>query len=298
VDSDGKLKKELLSSVEKLSKKRNQYFFIWFEEALKKQRPIIIKCRPEVLKANFPKTYPLSAKVAKGCDLDGVIASSKLASKLMLGHDVDVYPISFYTESNFEQDRQRYAQGLPPFGQNTGETAGVLSDKEAKEVFIRIIKFAKWLRFYDKQIGRAKNLSGFRKGFDYLLTLWREHGHFADNVSCPVEIITSQAEPIYDSDNSYVSRKKLETNERNRKKLNSDLIEPLDRKFPWDVRLRIKADPENKFHARHLQAQQVIVHIDRGFDLFLEDGTFKRNHIRLDKMSRGHLKEYRDLPEP
>lgn len=310
VDSEGELHEELLSNASEISKGMGQYILIRLTQALIRNRIPVIKCRPNMLEANPTDTAERCVMLAKACELDGVVAGSDLAEKFMFGHDVGVYTLSrYYTDEgtdekiitcSLEEERQKYERGVHPFGQTGDGVPGLMSDEEAEDIFIRIIKFAKWLRFYDKQIGRANNISGYRKGIDYILELWCEHGHFARNVLGPVEIITSQAKPISGYETEYIANKNRRKNHKARKKLENELLKPLQNKFPWDLELRIKADPDNKFHARHLQAQQVVVHIDRGFDLFCDDRatTFKRNHIRLDKKSCGHLDEYRDLPEP
>ncbi len=296
-DQKGALKKALIRQIEELSTCTGQYLKILLGELLKKQRTHIVRSRATSIGDGAGESDSLCSQVAKACDADGVIASSTLAKHLMFGSDADVYPLLDYSRSNFESKRRGYESGLEPFGQKGKETYNVMSDKEAEEVFIRIMKFAKWLRFYDKQIGRANNISGFRRGIRYILKLWKDTGHFADSVSCPIEIITSQAKATSDPKTEHVKEKDRVTNKQNKRKLENRLLKPLRESFPWEIELKIQPDRANKFHARQLQAQQVIVHIDRGFDLFCDGRPrrFKRNHIRLDNMSRGHLEEYRAL---
>ncbi|MCY3721448.1 MAG: hypothetical protein OXG97_04435, partial [Candidatus Poribacteria bacterium] len=87
----------------------------------------------------------------------------------------------------------------------------------------------------------------------------------------------------------------LVENEKNHRKIIRELVEPLDNKFPWSVRLFVKNDPDGIFHARYMEAQHAIVRIDRGFDLFKRNGEFWRNFFTLNMAESSHLKECRDL---
>ncbi len=43
--------------------------------------------------------------------------------------------------------------------------------KEVEKAIVRVIRFAKWLRFYDKQIATGDNTKNFRKGIEFILKL-------------------------------------------------------------------------------------------------------------------------------
>ena len=65
-----------------------------------------------------------------------------------------------------------------------------------------------------------------------------------------------------------------------------------------DFNLFVKSDraPERLFHAGYLETQHAIIRIDRGFDLFKQNGGFRRHFFTLHKAESSHLKECRDLP--
>ena len=83
------------------------------------------------------------------------------------------------------------------------------------------------------------------------------------------------------------------------KKVVRDLKTPLNNQYPWPVRLFVKDDPDSIFHARYLETQHAVIRIDRGFDLFTQNGEFRRNFFALDidMTESPHLKECRDLPD-
>ena len=162
----------------------------------------------------------------------------------------------------------------------------------------RSVRFAKWLRFYDAYIGTGNNTSRFRKGIEYILDLWQQHGFFVVQQGMgSVEIYTGPAEQVWGDDEDHVKESKLKRNQENHRKVIRELVEPLDNQFPWPVKLFVKADRDGIFHARYLEAQHAIVRIDRGFDLFKQNGEFRRNFLTLNMAESSHLRECRDLPD-
>jgi hypothetical protein len=75
------------------------------------------------------------------------------------------------------------------------------------------------------------------------------------------------------------------------------LVEPLNRRFPFTIDIKFKDDPNKIFHARYLEAQGIIISIERGFDFIKGDGSFRRNFVKLDNGAYTHLKECRDLKD-
>ncbi len=51
------------------------------------------------------------------------------------------------------------------------------------------------------------------------------------------------------------------------------------------------------FHARYLETQHAVIRVDRGFDLFKQNGGFRQNFFTLNMAESSHLKECRDLPD-
>ena len=58
-----------------------------------------------------------------------------------------------------------------------------------------------------------------------------------------------------------------------------------------------RAGSDRIFHARYLETQHAIIRVDRGFDLFKQNGEFRRNFFTLNIAEASHLRECRDLPD-
>ena len=103
-----------------------------------------------------------------------------------------------------------------------------------------------------------------------------------------MEIFTCRDEYIPDNDIDDVNRK-----------INLELMERLKERFPqwWQIKLSVKDDPHGIFHARYLETQHAVIRVDRGFDLFKQNGGFRRNFFTLNMVESSHLKECRDLPD-
>lgn len=112
-----------------------------------------------------------------------------------------------------------------------------------------------------------------------------------------MEIFTRSANQIRHGETNHTRKSKLERNQENHRKVVRELIEPLnsDEDFSWQIKLSVKDDPDGIFHARYLETQQAIIRIDRGFDLFKQDGAFRRNFLTLNMTEGSHLRECREL---
>ena len=191
---------------------------------------------------------------------------------------------------NLKKKRQWYNNG---FGQ-----IDTLPKSEVEDILIHAIRFEKWLRFYDKQIGTGRNKSNFRKGIQYILSLWYNHGFFSSQAGIGnVEIFTCGEERPKESDSDHATSSKLQLNLENKEKVLKEIIQPLNRKYPWTLTLFFKEDLDRIFHARYLETRHAVVRVDRGFDLFKSNGQFRRNFFSLQMAESPHLKECRDLPD-
>ncbi len=189
-----------------------------------------------------------------------------------------IVQLSKYRDSDFERKRQMYCDGLEPID--------TLSEQEVKDIIIRLVRFSKRLRFYDAYIGTGNNTSGFRKGIEYILSIWKEHGFFSSQEGIgEVEIYTC-AEHVPNDDINRVKRK-----------INRELMEWLKRRFPrwWQIKLFVKDDPDSIFHARYLETDHAVVRVDKGFDLFKSRCNFYRNFFTLNMMESSHLEECQNL---
>ena len=202
------------------------------------------------------------------CPPDAVFTSPERVTDFKEDISAKTLVLSFfdYQDSGF-QDRRRYFQrGHLDLKQ--------IGNEMSKEVFVRTIRFATRLGIYDKQIGQAneQGIKRFIAGIDYILELWRKNGYFITQKSFgQVDIYT--CERHWRLQEYQMNAGHLCENQRGVNLLRNNLIRPLQEKYcndgsQWKIRLYVKADPRHEMHARYLDAQTAILHIDRGFDLF------------------------------
>ena len=295
VDSRNRLRDALVKRVETLPIKFRQRLQILVEDLLLKKRS------RRIIACFIPPDYTPSGNLL---DLAYHLKTSTKANAFVVGddsletlrstqrYDEDIIPLSEYRDSNFEAERRRYENQVGPID--------TLSESEVEELIIRSVRFAKRLWFYDAYIGTGNNTSRFRKGIEYILFLWKKHGVFASQQGVGnIEIFTCNAEQIRGDETDHAKESKLERNQESHRKIIRELIEPLNlnEDFPWPIKLSVKSDPDGIFHARYLEAQHAIIRIDRGFDLFKQNGGFRRNFFTLNMAESSHLRECRDLPD-
>ena len=294
VDSERKLQEALFKKAESLPIKGNRLRTLLTDLLKEKSKRVAV---PSVSPSNASSRdlLDLTCHLKKDTEPDGLLVGDKNFEKLRFDpeHRHGIVPLSEYRDSNFEKERQRYCDGLGPID--------TLSRSEVDEIVIRSIRFTKWLRFYDAYIGTGENTSRFRRGIEYILSLWREYGFFASQQGIgSVEIFTCSAEQIWDDETDSAKESKEERNQESYQKVVRELIEPLNSNedFPWPIKLSVKDDPDGIFHARYLETQHAIIRIDRGFDLFKQNGEFRRNFFTLNMAESFHLRECRDCRMP
>ena len=291
IDSERKLQEELFKKAASLPIKGNRLRTLLTDLLKEKSKRVAV---PSVLPSNVSSRdlLDLTCHLKRDTEPDSLIVGNKNFEKLRFDpeHRHRIVPLSEYRDSNFEKERQRYCDGFGPID--------TLSRSEVDEIIIRSIRFSKWLRLYDAYIGSGDNTSHFRKGIEYILSLWREHGFFTTEQGIgSVEIFTCPAEQIRDDETDSAKESKAERNQENYQKVVRELVEPLNQDFPWPIKLSVKDDPDGIFHARYLETQHAIIRIDRGFDLFKPNGEFRRNFFTLNMIESSHLREWRDLPD-
>ena len=267
---------------------------ILVEELLKNRKRRIVECSAAPNSTSSDNLLEIACNLKTETETDSLIVGSENFGKLRFHpeHRHGIVPLSEYRDSNFEKERQRFCDGLGPID--------TLSRSEVDEIIICSVRFSKWLRFYDAYVGTGDNTSHFRKGIEYILSLWREHGFFASQQGVgSVEIFTCSAEHIRDDETDPAKESKANRNQESYQKVVRELIEPLnsDEDFPWPIKLSVKDDPDGIFHARYLETQHAIIRVDRGFDLFKQNGEFRRNFFTLNMAESSHLKECRELPD-
>lgn len=284
VDSDNRLRDALVRAVQSLDPKYSQRLQILVYEILLNNRSKrIVRCS---VAENARRTdfFGLTSHLQTLTEADALVTNQPL---LEGGNEVVL--LSKYRDSGIERERRRYDDGMVPID--------VLSKSKVDDIIVRSVRFAKWLRFYDGYIGTGNNISHFRNGIAYILSLWKDKGFFVPEEGVgSVEIYTCPAERIWDDEDDHVKESKLKRNRDNYKKIYQNLILPLRKIFPWPVKLFVKSDPDGIFHARYLETQQAIIRIDRGFDLFNQNGGFRRNFFTLNMAESSHLRDCRKLP--
>ena len=275
------MRDSLIDRVKSLSINYRQQLQILLEELLlKKRSKRVISCSVSLNSGDLLDVAYHLKTVTKA---DALIVGNKSLEILKTDRRFSqcVVPLAEYRDSSFEKDRRRYENGV--------EHIDGLPKSEVADLIIRAVRFTKWLRFYDPIIGSEdnNNTSRFRKGIEYILSLWEEHGFFASQQGTgSVEIFTCRARRFQTQDEL----------QKRHQSIDRELITPLKKKFPWPVKLCIKDDRNRIFHARYMETQHAVVRVERGFDLFKQNGEFRRNFFTLNMAERSHLKECRDLP--
>ena len=285
VDSSRKLQNALRDRIKSQAfpMKYQKRLQILVEELLKNRKRRIVECPIAPNSTLSGDLLRIACDLKTDTEVDGLIVRNNNFEALRFNpkYSDGIVPLSEYRDSDFEKERRRYCDGFGPID--------MLSRSEVDEIVIRSIRFTKWLRFYDKQIGTGNNTSNFRRGIAYILSLWKKHGFFSSQQGIgSVEIFTCRDEHIPDDDIDDVNRK-----------IDRELMDPLKKQFPqWSpINLSVKDDTNGIFHARYLETQHAIIRVDRGFALFKQNGSFWRNFFTLNMAESSHLRECRDLPD-
>ena len=292
IDPNCQLKTKLISKVQGLPVRHGQSLQIQLVELLKQGNRRFVCCKPcDCSHSGDIDLLRVASQISDRCRVDGLVVGTQtkesLAASGYSGNSI-VY-LKDYSDSDFERLRHRFMEQLPPLD--------MLVIGEAGEIVSRPLRFTKWIRFYDKQIGSGSNTSHFRKGIEYVLGKWRAEGYFASDPGGVVEIITVEADPVRSGDDSHVQGQKRERNKVAYEKIKSELVDRIRSKYPWDIKLYVKQDLNGIFHARHLQTQSSIILFERGFDLFKPGGDLKRNILKVDNGSADHLSQCSSLQE-
>jgi hypothetical protein len=281
-DPDGELKSRIHSAILSLPSSCQKEVETRWIEFLKNKKRRVVGCHPKA----FPKGKRgdialVLNRIDSCCYLDSIFSSD-----LAVHNHAE---LGAYEDSRFEARRRELFAGSPPLD--------TLQPEQADDLIVRSIRYSKWLRFYDKQLGRAESIRGFCIGIEYILSLWKEHGHFARDKGNTVTIVTVERQRLNDDDTDHVRKQKLAANKKAVEDLEQKLLGPLRKKFKWQIDLQVKRDADHISHSRHLEAQVAIIRFDLGFDLFDSDKKFKRNQLSVDNAFSEHLRQYRELPD-
>jgi hypothetical protein len=288
VDPGCFLKKNIETALKILPTSHKQLLLIYWQEFLRSTRKRVVSCSTEKFGGlKIDNDSRNISRIALTCDLDAVFTPDVSVRKRVA--------IESYEDSDFEIKRRNFVIGP--------KTIDCVPKKEVDDLIIRSIRYSRWLRFYDKIIGKGEikdnNISEFQRGIAYILRLWEKHGHFITPDSKPeVVIITTEKEPILRNISQYVVEKRKGNNTIAYGHINKYLMEPLQKSFPnMCIKLEVKCDPHRITHMRHLEAQVAIIQFDTGFDLFKKKSDkFRRNKLTLSNNDAEHLQQYRSLP--
>ncbi len=278
VDPREILKQDLIRSLDRLptSKVGNKIPAIMVE-LLKGSngRKVFISCKDSLSLGVALTCSHLAQRVGNACAVDKVF---------------DAIDLSWYVESEYEKKRRTFERSSNSLHQ--------MSRQEIEEIIIRSIRFSKRLQFYDSQLGRIsdgelKQRTGgesyeekcgrFYEGVEYIVGLWKRHGHFLDggDKEGEIEIIT----PIHwKADDAYSITLVKKT-------ITKAITERLSSAHKVGVALLLKHDTRNVFHDRFLYTQSATLLFGRGFDLFTRSGRFKSNTVKLVD-AKQQLEEY------
>lgn len=281
LDAEERLYQALCDTVEplaKLGKGKNTHAL--FEELLKKRRQKVVRFVKTCcsVAGNFPAA-DLAIRVAGHCAAHAIVVDPvnhpSIAGSAPPG--VPVITVPDYINSPVENERRRCYERLPCVDQ--------LAPGEFDALIGHCTRYSRWLRVFDKQIGKGTNLSHFRRGIEKVLRLWLAAAHF------PKDELHAELFTVIDDSSRAANPPSVAFC-----RVRDDFVQPLERDLGLRIDLHFKRDANSICHVRHLQTQSVAVSFDAGFDFINEDGTFRRNFIRIDGGCLGHLQEYRLLP--
>ncbi len=289
LDSGKKLQDAFISQIRSIPIKFGQRIQIQLEEILKNRKKRIVQWRVAST-TSTTDLLKLTYELREDSEADALIVGDESLKTIQSEgkDDSSVVLLSDYRNSDFEKLRQDYENPVGPIDLHPEE--------KIKELITRAIRFTRRLRIYDPYIGKGENTIKFFKGIKYILDIWNDHGMFSqDHGTANVEIYTCSAEIVRESDTDHVKDRKLERNREAHRNVKRQLITRLKDQFPWSIEYHVKNDTERVFHARYLETQHAIIRIERGFDLFKQNGGFRRNFLTLNMAESPHLKECRDL---
>ena len=293
LDPGASLLDDIDSNVAQLSIKFRQELEIRLAELRKSLREK--KRRRNVVKLDAAKCNTASnqsplkrcVQVATSVSPDAVfLPDDEIADLSQSGTPLPLVRMTEYSRSDYEERRRYFMEDLPPIDQRPRE--------EFDALIIRGTRLSVWVRIYDKQIGKGSNLSNFRRGVKYIHDLWVANAHFHPQY---LEIVTCDAEHLNKLDSQYAMEQKKRRIRECTDKVMEQLVKPLKESLGTEIKISFKQDSDRIFHARHLQAQNVIMLLERGFDIQDDDGTLRRNIVKVDNGAQIHLQECRQLPE-
>jgi hypothetical protein len=280
VDSDKALLRALKEQIEALGTKCGQQIKVRFEELQKsgRSRVVVTRCR---LNTSMP-SFEASRMVYESVNADALVVDAVAGQQLRVGGGPDpegLTPMGSYTSSVCETTRHAFLEELPSL------------DKMGVEVFsdhiVRLTRFSKRLRFYDKQIGTGNNLTGFRRGIGKILSLWAANAHYGKS-ALTAEIYTCV---------QLCGPKAAMPPEVVYARIKDDIVVQLADTVGLPIKFFFKNDPGHLTHDRFLQTDSLAVTFSKGFDFLDQDGSLHRCSVRVDNTAYDNLGEYRHFED-
>jgi hypothetical protein len=278
LDANCVLLRAINDRIELLSTKDGQQLQIRWAELQKNERRRVLLADRSVCAC--PTSLPLleAAKAVHAYTrTDTLIVDAVSHSQLQAnGYPISsVTPLSAYISSEFERQRHYYLDKIPSIDK--------MAPGEFDSHIVRLTRFAKRLRFYDKQIGKGSSLGGFRIGIGKIISLWVANAHYPHS-TLSAEIYTC-VQKTHEPTNVVHSR------------ILASLVQRVatDNRLP--ITLFFKEDSPALTHDRHLQTDSVPVSFSKGFDFMEDDGTLHRCVVKIENGAYEHLQEYRNLKD-
>lgn len=282
VDAEERLYEQMCDQVERLATHgKGKTTHALFEELLKKRRQKIIRfVKTECSFNSNRQPFDVASCIATTCKVDSLLTDSANQSQLAAAtsNSVPVISISEYISSNVEAERRRCVESLPSLDQ--------MAAGQFDRLIVGATRFSRWLRIYDKQVGKGGSLNRFRRGIEKILQLWVDNAHFSRN-QLSVDLYTVVDESQYKQFDPPVAYHRVK----------GDLVEPLQQHFGIPIKLSVKRDPDSKCHPRHMQTQSLAIMFEKGFDILDDNGSFCRSFMTVGGDFSGHLQEFRQLQE-
>lgn len=280
VDAEERLYHELCDTVNLLAqigKGKNTHAL--FEELLKKRRQKVQKfVTTRCSVSSSRSTGDVAAQVTRQCCVDALLVDPVSHPAFSTsGSSTTVIPVPDYASSPVEAERRRQCERLPPADQ--------MAAGEFDSLIVQATRYSRWLRFYDKQIGKGTNLSHFRRGMERILGLWLGAAHFPRS-ELHAELFTCVDDSQHASFRPDVAYRRVR----------DDLVGQLAAALSLRITLTFKRDDNSICHPRHLQTQSLALLFERGFDFINDDQSLRRCIVRIDGGCAEHLQEYRQLP--
>jgi hypothetical protein len=271
VDGDAYLQDKLIEKIKNLPSKVGQQLLIRITDLLMEKNKKVVRLN----NLGLPKKdlLELAYNVKTEGRADGLVLSDRGLARLQGkgAKDPSLIPLSDYSNSEYEARRHHSMDGMRTIDQMPGS--------EVEKLIGRAIKYSRWLRFYDKQIGKGTNLPGFRRGISLILDIWKKDGYFASRNEVEyIEIISKHSD------------------KQAAKRIKRSLVNPLMRDHGYDIRLSLKR--MDKFpHPRYLQTRQGVFLFEAGFDFVETNGTFRTCEMRVSNNNLALLQSVLDSPD-